>query len=87
MENTIGSDNRNVFVEGSPEAVEQVKKMLEEIVSNQRKMKATQDKNNRVEVHVPNNMIGLVIGKGGDTIKGINGRTGAFVSISREPEH
>ena len=41
-------------------------------------------------------MIGLVIGKNGETVKSINARTGvifylfifqAFVALSREPEH
>lgn len=32
-------------------------------------------------------MVGLVIGKGGETIKQINAKTGAFVALSKEPEH
>lgn len=32
-------------------------------------------------------MVGLVIGKNGETVKSINARTGAFVTLSREPEH
>lgn len=32
-------------------------------------------------------MVGLVIGKGGETIKNINQKTGAFVVLSKEPEH
>jgi len=50
-------------------------------------MKMIQNKNNRVEYAVPVNMIGLVIGKSGDTIKGVNARSGAFASLSREVEH
>jgi len=29
-------------------------------------------------------LIGLVIGKGGETIKGINARTGAFVCLNKD---
>lgn len=39
MENQGGSEMRNIFVEGSKESVEVVKKMLREIVENQRRMK------------------------------------------------
>lgn len=41
----------------------------------------------RVEVGVPHNMVGLVIGKAGETVRSINQRTGAYVALSREPEH
>jgi far upstream element-binding protein len=36
-------------------------------------------------MHVPANKTGLVIGKGGDTIKQICGETGAHVELSRDP--
>jgi hypothetical protein len=32
-------------------------------------------------------MVGLVVGKSGETVRSINSRTGAYVSLSREPEH
>lgn len=38
----------------------------------------------RMEVEVPTRLIGLVIGKGGETIKGINTKTGAFVCLSKD---
>jgi hypothetical protein len=50
-------------------------------------MKNLTNKNTRVEYEVPLNMVGLVIGKAGETVKAINARTGAFVALSREPEH
>lgn len=37
-----------------------------------------------IEVEVPVRLIGLVIGKGGQTIKGINARTGAFVCLNKD---
>lgn len=36
-------------------------------------------------MHVPANKTGLVIGKGGDTIKQICGESGAHVELSRDP--
>jgi hypothetical protein len=46
-------------------------------------MKMSQNPINRMELGIPHNMVGLVIGKNGDTVKSINARTGAFVSLSR----
>ena len=62
LENTPGTDHRNVFVEGQPDSVEQVKRMLYDIVENQKKMKQNQTKTTKIEVQIPLNMVGLVIG-------------------------
>ena len=35
-------------------------------------MTTSSNKSNRIEVSIPNNMVGLVIGKNGDTVKSIN---------------
>ena len=36
------------------------------------------------EMFVPDNLVGLIIGKGGETIKGINKTSGAIVFIPKE---
>lgn len=36
-------------------------------------------------MHVPANKTGLIIGKGGETIKQINQESGAYVELSRDP--
>jgi predicted RNA-binding protein YlqC (UPF0109 family) len=46
--------------------------MLSDIVENQRKMKLGMRGQQRVELRVPGNMVGLVIGKNGETVKSIN---------------
>lgn len=38
----------------------------------------------KIEIDVPVRLIGLIIGKGGETIKSINTRTGAFVCLSKD---
>ncbi len=75
---------RNVFVEGAPESVEIVKQMLSDIVENQRKMKLGMRGQQRVELRVPGNMVGLVIGKNGETVKSINQRTGVCFLIIKQ---
>eukprot|EP01016_Furgasonia_blochmanni_P001106 TRINITY_DN10404_c0_g1_i11.p1 TRINITY_DN10404_c0_g1~~TRINITY_DN10404_c0_g1_i11.p1 ORF type:complete len:470 (+),score=110.87 TRINITY_DN10404_c0_g1_i11:911-2320(+) len=86
-----GANTRNLFVEGDKESYDRVKRMVQEIVEQQQKLKlalhgvAPMDSSAmRIEHPVPNNLVGLIIGKGGETIKGINGRTGAFVFIPKE---
>ena len=38
------------------------------------------------EARVPNSMVGLVIGKGGETLRRLTAETGVRVQIAREPE-
>lgn len=42
--------------------------------------------NQKEEFPVPDNMVGLIIGRGGETIKNIHHKTGAFVFIPKECE-
>jgi len=70
--------------------------MLQEIVDQQKKIKSAQTgKSNKdsghyqglgkvFEMDVPDNLVGLIIGKGGETIKGINRSSGAIVFIPKE---
>jgi predicted RNA-binding protein YlqC (UPF0109 family) len=37
---------------------------------------------NRIELGIPHNMIGLVIGKNGETVKSINARTGVIFLLT-----
>jgi len=82
MESEPGSNYRNLFVEGEGRAYERVKQMVENIINQQQKLKRAM----KFEMLIPNNMIGLIIGKGGETIKGINQRSGATVFIPKECE-
>ena len=40
---------------------------------------------NRIELGIPHNMIGLVIGKGGETVKSINAKTGVLFTPPPQP--
>jgi far upstream element-binding protein len=86
-----GQNYRNVFVEGDREAYDQVQKMIKDIVEQQQKIKQAMTgvlpdntQGVREEVPVPDNLVGLIIGRGGETIKSINQRTGAVVFIPKE---
>lgn len=70
--------------------------MLQEIVDQQKKIKSAQTGmasrgqgqyqgiGKVFEMNVPDNLVGLIIGKGGETIKGINRSSGAIVFIPKE---
>jgi transcription antitermination factor NusA-like protein len=98
-DNKAGAEFRNVFVEGTDEACERVKTMLNEIVEQQQRIKAAMAGNNidqqqgvvnseqKIIVKVPHSMIGLVIGKNGETLREIYDKTGATVFMPMNEDH
>jgi len=90
-ESNKGADYRNLFVEGDREAYDIVQQMVKDIVDQQRKIKQSMTgllpdntQGVRDEVPVPDNLVGLIIGRGGETVKSINQRTGAVIFIPKE---
>jgi hypothetical protein len=87
-------------VEGTPERFEIAKRLIEEIVSEAKRLNKisstttaatnvafNSDVNPFPGPHIPypinNQLIGLIIGKNGDTIKNIHTRSGAYVFIPK----
>jgi len=90
VDSAPGSGVRNLFVEGDRESYDRVKKMIEEIIDQQKERRQQQQRRElermKEEVLVPNNLVGLVIGKGGESVKGIMAETGASIFIPKECE-
>lgn len=82
------SNVRDVTLAGTPEQVQLGRSEIERLVEAQ----ATGQKAVPIDVPgmvtrvitVPNSMVGIVIGRGGETIKGIQARTGARVQVSKD---
>ena len=60
------SNTRNVFVEGDKESITKVKRMLQDIIDTQQKLKNALNggggKTSKLDVPVPDNLVGLIIG-------------------------
>lgn len=83
------SNLRNVFVEGVPERYQRAKEMIEEIIREHRRTADPQvhvgDYNPfpgpHQKVKVPDKYVGLIIGKNGDTLKGIAQRSNTKIFV------
>ena len=86
------STTRNVFIEGPPEKYEIAKKLIEDIISEQIAMKQNYshlgETNSFPGPHtplkIPNKMVGLIIGRNGETVKTIHQLTGCQIFIPKE---
>jgi far upstream element-binding protein len=88
----LNTNMRNVFIEGPPEKYEKARKLIEDVVEEHKKIHNTlsirkEDSSYSgpvVTVGVPNNLVGLIIGHGGDTIRMIQDRTETNIYVPRE---
>ncbi|XP_078384969.1 far upstream element-binding protein 3-like isoform X1 [Oculina patagonica] len=93
MKDNSNAPDRMASVQGTPEQVQKVQSMIQEIVEQvasrqrggppPRGPPANMPGINTVEYPVPGNKCGLVIGKGGETIRGIINLCGAHVELNR----
>lgn len=86
------TDVRNVFIEGPPEKYEVAKRLIEEIIAEQIFLKQNFSHLGEVNpfpgphtpLRIPNKMVGLIIGKNGETVRNIHQKTGCFIFIPKE---
>jgi len=89
-----GETLRSIIIKGPPDGVNEAKRRIDEIIAAQvAKMNPTSNNNQKelnmafvVKLPVPNDKVGIIIGKGGMTIKGIQERTRTNVQIPLGPD-
>jgi far upstream element-binding protein len=75
------TQDRCAVIQGTPAQIERATNLIWDLVQRSNGNSASEV----CLMHVPANKTGLVIGKGGDTIKQICSETGAHVELSRDP--
>ena len=84
-----GQSMRMCTLSGSPQAIAEAKSMIESIIANSANMGGGGGMGGGppglFEIMVPGNKVGLIIGKGGETIKMLQEQTGAKITIIQVP--
>ena len=76
-----GSSERNVFIEGPPEQTAHAQKLINDIISEHKRTQAAPHRS--INYPIPLNLTGMVIGRGGDTLKSLMQRTGAIIEVPK----
>lgn len=74
---------RNVFIEGAPERYEKARRLIEAILEEHRENMATAPQTHTVEYPIPANVVGILLGKGGENLKRLMLRTKASIYVPR----
>ncbi|MCD7447849.1 hypothetical protein HAX54_035780 [Datura stramonium] len=90
MDADPNSPNRAVELMGTPDQIAKAEQLINEVLSEadsggsglvSRRLPGQQSGGEQFSMKVPNNKVGLVIGKGGETIKNMQARTGARIQV------
>ncbi|KAK4354802.1 hypothetical protein RND71_026996 [Anisodus tanguticus] len=90
MDADPNSPNRAVELVGTPDQIAKAEQLITEVLSEadsggsglvSRRLPEQQSGGEQFSMKVPNNKVGLVIGKGGETIKNMQARTGARIQV------
>ncbi|CAN4105162.1 unnamed protein product [Withania somnifera] len=90
MDADPNSPNRAVELMGTPDQIAKAEQLINEVLSEadsggsglvSRRYPGPQSGGEQFSLKVPNNKVGLVIGKGGETIKNMQARTGARIQV------
>ncbi|WKY14416.1 hypothetical protein Q1695_000174 [Nippostrongylus brasiliensis] len=79
------SPDRCAVIMGSREQIYKATELITELVHKSCSGSIISGQTEAFYMHVPSNKTGLVIGKGGETIKQINAESGAHCELSRDP--
>ncbi|GJV40572.1 K homology domain-containing protein, partial [Tanacetum coccineum] len=83
MDADPNSQTRGVELTGSSESIAKAKEMIRDVLAKvycvSRRLPGKQGGANQFSMQVPNNKVGLIIGKGGETIKSMQASTGARI--------
>ncbi|XP_057431763.1 uncharacterized protein LOC130724532 [Lotus japonicus] len=90
MDADPNSPNRLVELMGSPEAIADAEKLINEVLAEAesggsgmigRRLTGQSGSADEFSMQIPNNKVGLIIGKGGETIKSMQAESGARIQV------
>jgi far upstream element-binding protein len=89
-----GSTNRSITLKGTPEQVAELKRRIDEIITLALAPKISQQRTNTrnmdsafvIKLQIPNDKVGVIIGRQGSVLKGIQERTRASIQIPTNPD-
>lgn len=84
----VGEATRRVTLTGSPEQVEKCNNLIQMKLSGEQlpgvQGQAAVMGESEMRVYIPNDMVGKVIGKGGETIRSLQDQSGAHMDVAKE---
>lgn len=75
---------RTVYLSGSQDCIDRAKSMIEDTLNKAKERAGVPNNPNACTIKVPHELVGMLIGRGGETIKELKKESGARVDIAKE---
>jgi far upstream element-binding protein len=80
-----GATERTVSISGTPDQIANARRQVEQLFEQQERERQSGIGGSGGEsIHIPNGCVGMIIGRGGETIRNLIQRTGARIQISKD---
>lgn len=79
-----GENERRVIITGFPEDIEEARRLIMEKINEEKDYYKSKNNYDSVQIMVHNSKIGLIIGRGGETVKDLQDRSGAKIFVNQD---
>ena len=79
-----GENERRVIITGFPEDIEEARRLIMEKIHEEKDYYKSRNNYDSIQIMVHNSKIGLIIGRGGETVKDLQDRSGAKIFVNQD---
>lgn len=79
-----GENERRIIITGFPEDIEEARRLIVGKINEEKEYYKAKNNYDSVQIMVHNSKIGLIIGRGGETVKDLQDRSGAKIFVNQD---
>lgn len=79
-----GENERKMVIIGFPEDIEEARRLVMEKITEEREFYKSRNNYDSIQIMIQNSKIGLIIGRGGETVKDLQERSGAKIFVNQD---
>ena len=82
-----GENERRIVITGFPEDIEEARRLIVEKITEEKEFYKSRNNYETTQIMIQNSKIGLIIGRGGETVKDLQDRSGAKIFVNQDTKY